>query len=62
MRLFPITEAISYHIESMSPVAFEKTDIAKFLAMSVFFFFFIYLLYFSSFHGFLSLQKLFRSS
>ena len=36
MRLFAITEAISYHIESMSPVAFEKTDIAKFLAISVF--------------------------
>ena len=37
IRLFAITEAISYHIESMSPVAFGETDIGKFLAMSVFF-------------------------
>ena len=62
MRLFPITEAISYHIESMSPVAFEKTDIAKFLAMSVFFFSLYICFIFPRFMVFLSLQKLFRSS
>ena len=46
MRLFAITEAISYHIESMSPVAFEKTDIAKFLQCLSFFFLHIFASFF----------------